>query len=105
MDIRKEGKRTVSSTRTYALKQFENLKLTDTIEFPEGLDIDPSLLDKIRTLQAVEMEIAYIRYKDIALDVVASDEREGKYLEALNKYKDDLEEEIKKFNKDLEGEK
>lgn len=51
----------LSVERTYALRQYENIKLYDEVELPDK-EIDNELIQKIRMLQFINLEIAFRSY-------------------------------------------
>ena len=58
--------RKLSVERTYALRQYENIKLFDEIEVPEELTYSAEFLEKLRGLQIIQLEITYRKYLNLA---------------------------------------
>jgi len=55
--------RSVSVTRTYALGNYKNIKLTDTIsDIPEELATNPEVMGALKFLQIVSIEQSYFNY-------------------------------------------
>jgi hypothetical protein len=57
--------RTLSVERTYALAQYQNIKLHDSLEIPEEYALDPVLVNKFRYLQLLQLEIDYKKYVEL----------------------------------------
>lgn len=55
--------RTLSVERTYALAQYQNIKLYDSIsDLPEEVLANTELVNKIRYLQLLQLEVDYRNY-------------------------------------------
>jgi len=54
--------RVLSVERTYALKQYENIKLFDQIIIPDGKEMDLELVDQVRNLQYAQLELHFLNY-------------------------------------------
>lgn len=54
--------RTLSVERTFALKQYENIKLFDQIVIPDGKEFDNELIENIRMLQFAQLELHFLKY-------------------------------------------
>ena len=58
--------RNLTAERLYSIRQYENIKLTDTIEdLPDEIALDPGWVNDLRYLQFVELELSYRRYLDL----------------------------------------
>ena len=54
--------RKIVTERTYALGQYQNIKLHDEIEVPEELYLNTELVEKLRGLQFVQLELMFRKY-------------------------------------------
>lgn len=94
--------KTISIERIFALAQYENLKVTDTItDIPEEVALNQEAMKCLRNLQLIDMESAYLNYIKLrsdepklsveGIDIAVSFIEEGravtfeKLLEALKK--------------------
>ena len=68
--------RSISVERTYAIKQYENIKLFDSFSLSELADLilegtgkevlfDNEFIDRVRLLQFVNLELAFRRYLEL----------------------------------------
>jgi hypothetical protein len=59
--------RSLSVERTYALAQYQNIKLFDSFnQVPYEFMLNQEMIDKIRYLQLVDLELTYRRYIKLA---------------------------------------
>ena len=59
--------KTLSVERLYTLGDYKNIKLGDIItDIPEELANDRNIIDKLRFLQFLDLELAYRRYLKLA---------------------------------------
>jgi hypothetical protein len=56
--------KTITTNRKYALKQYENLDLSDTVQIDTEV-FNSELENKIRYLQFVQLELAFRRYAQL----------------------------------------
>lgn len=65
--------RHLSLDRTYSLSNYNNLKVFDSIELPDGYEFDQKLVEKIRYLQMIQLELTYRKYIILMEDVLKYD--------------------------------
>jgi hypothetical protein len=59
--------RSLSVERTYALAQYQNIKLFDSFnQVPYEFMLNQEMINKIRYLQLIDLELAYRRYIKLA---------------------------------------
>lgn len=54
--------RKLAVERTFQLAPYENLKLFDEVEIPEEFTMKGELIDAVRTLQFLNLDLAYRNY-------------------------------------------
>lgn len=57
--------RKIGVERTFALKQYENIKLSDEIILPEELPYSEELVGKLRKLQFIKLELDFRNYVNL----------------------------------------
>lgn len=59
--------KTISVERLYTLGDYKNIKLGDTItDIPDNLAIDKNVIDSLRFIQFLDLELAYRKYLKLA---------------------------------------
>jgi hypothetical protein len=67
MSDENELTRSLSVERTYALAQYQNIKLFDSFnQVPYEFMLNQEMIDKIRYLQLIDLEMAFKRYIKLA---------------------------------------
>jgi len=94
--------RKISVERTYALRQYENLKLYDEIEVPEEMVLDDSFVESVRQMQFVHLELMYRRYVKLAERLLPLNQEDA--INALFELRENLNDKIKEQLKKEEKE-